>query len=217
MSKMSKKEDTHTEKEKYKYLQMVVNRINKSGHVSVTGSGQENLPEKNGYILFPNHQGFYDMLALIPTCPDMFGAVIKKEAADIILIKQVLGLIHGIAIDRKNMKSSYEVIMKMTQEAKDGYNFLIFAEGTLSHNGNNMLPMKGGSFKSAVNAKAPIVPVALIDAYKPFNEKGIKPVEVKVHYLKPLYYEEYRELRTNEIAQIVHDRIQEYINNILTT
>ncbi len=74
-----------------------------------------------------------------------------------------------------------------------------------------MLDFKGGSFKSAVKAQCPIVPCALIDSFKPFDEKSIKPVTVKIIYLPPLYYDEYKGMRTVEIAAEVRRRIEETI------
>ena len=73
------------------------------------------------------------------------------------------------------------------------------------------MEFKGGSFKSATRAKCPIVPCALIDAFKPFDEKSIRPVTVKVIYMKPLYYEEYKDMKTVEIAAEVKRRIEETI------
>jgi 1-acyl-sn-glycerol-3-phosphate acyltransferase len=81
--------------------------------------------------------------------------------------------------------------------------------------GNQLLPFKGGTFKSAVRAKCPIVPCALIDSYKPFDEKSIAPVTVKLIYLKPICYEEYKQLKTPEIADLVKSRIEEAIKEYL--
>ena len=104
------------------------------------------------------------------------------------------------------------MIQKITEEVKQGRNYVIFAEGTRSKNGNEILPFKGGSFKSAVNAGCPIIPVALINSFKPFDIESIKKEQVEVHYLKPIYPEEYKGKKTVEIAQMVHDRIQEEIH-----
>ena len=96
----------------------------------------------------------------------------------------------------------------MAEEVKEGKNFLIFAEGTRCKMGNRLLEFKGGSFKSAVKAKCPIVPCALIDSFKPFDEKSIRPVTVKLIYMPPIYYEEYKNMKTVEIAQEVKRRIE---------
>ena len=94
---------------------------------------------------------------------------------------------------------------------ENGENFLIFAEGTRSKMGNRMNEMKAGSFKSAVKAKAPIVPCALIDCFKPFDEKSTRELTVSVHYLKPMYYDEYKDMTTVEIAAEVRRRIEEVL------
>lgn len=60
-------------------------------------------------------------------------------------------------------------------------------------------------------AKAPIVPVVLIDSYKVFNSFNMKPVTVQVRFLKPIRYEEYKTMKTMEIANIVKSRIEEEI------
>ena len=65
------------------------------------------------------------------------------------------------------------VIKQVAEEVKEGRNYLIFAEGTRSRKGNQLLDFKGGSFKSAVKAQCPIVPVALIDSYKSFDTNSI--------------------------------------------
>ena len=48
-----------------------------------------------------------------------------------------------------------------------------------------------------------IVPCALIDSFKPFDERNIHPVKVKIIYMEPLYYEEYKGMKTVEIAEEV--------------
>ena len=96
----------------------------------------------------------------------------------------------------------------MNQEVKKGRNYVIFPEGTRSKLGNKLLPFKGGTFKSAVKAKCPIVPCALIDSFKPFDQNSIEPVTVKLVYLPPICYEEYAQMKTTEIAEMVKQRIE---------
>ena len=103
------------------------------------------------------------------------------------------------------------VINQVAEEVKGGRNYIIFAEGHRSKNGNKLLEFKGGSFKAAQKAKCPIVPCALINSFIPFDENSIRPVTVKLIYLKPMYYEEYQHMKSNEIAAEVKRRIEEAI------
>lgn len=213
--KFGKPGDTHTEQERYDYIRHVVKTVNRTGRVNVEVHGLENIPKENGFILFPNHQGLFDVLAIIDSCPNPLGIVVKKEASNLILVKQVIAAMNGMAIDRQDVKASLKVITKMTEDVKNGRNYVIFAEGTRSREGNKLLPFKGGTFKSAVNAKCPIVPVAQIDCFKPFDVSSIKKQKVEIHFLEPLYPEQYMGLRTIQIADIVHDKIQQKINEKL--
>lgn len=195
----------------YECVKKVTIAANRAGKVTIDSYGIENIPKENGFVFFPNHQGLYDVLAVLESCPVPFAFVIKKEAANVILLKQVIGALKSISIDREDIRQSMKVIQQVAEEVKKGKNFLIFAEGTRSRKGNTLLDFKGGSFKSAVKAKCPIVPCALIDSFKPFDEKSVQPTTVKIVYLPPIYYEEYQQMKTVEIAAEVKSRIERAI------
>ena len=190
-------------------LRYITIRANKGGNAIIDAHGIENIPKDGPFMLFPNHQGMYDMLAIINVITRPVSVVMKKEVANVPFLKQVLACVKGYAIDRENVRQGMEVIINMTKDLKNGKNFVIFPEGTRSKDGNNVGEFKGGSFKAATKTKCPIVPVALIDSFKPFDEKSTKPVTVQVHYLEPLYYEEYKDMKTTEIAEEVRRRIVE--------
>ncbi len=194
--------------EAFFYIKKITGKAIKAGRVNIQTFGLENIPKEDGFIMFPNHQGLFDGLVFLNSCPRPFAYITKKEARNIILLKQVGDALGSIAIDREDIRQSMKVINLMTEEVKKGRNFLIFAEGTRSKKGNCLLDFKGGSFKSATKAKCPIVPCALIDSFKPFDENSIKPVTVQLIYLPPLYYEDYKDMRTNEIAIEVKQRIE---------
>lgn len=204
--------DKYTEEEHYKMLRYITYRANKGGNVIIDVHGQENIPKENGFMFFPNHQGMYDVLAIIDACPKPFSVVAKKEVANVPFLKQVFACMKAYMLDREDVRQAMEVIVNVTKEVKKGRNYLIFAEGTRSKKGNQIQDFKGGSFKSATKARCPIVPVALIDSFKPFDTNSITTVTVQVHFLEPLLYEEYKDMKTNEIAETVKERIQNKIN-----
>ena len=203
--------DRYTEEERYKLLQQVDHRAIRGGNLIIDAHGVENIPKKNGFMFFPNHQGLYDVLAILDVCPKPFSVVAKKEIANIQFLKQVFACMKAYMIDRDDIKQSLQVIINVTNEVKKGRNYLIFPEGTRSKNGNELLEFKGGSFKAATKAKCPIIPVALIDSFKPFDTNTTSQVTVQVHFLKPLYYEDYKDMNTKEIAALVRERIQNTI------
>lgn len=201
--------------EAFAFIKKVTKKANHAGRVTIEAHGLENLPKEDGFVLFPNHQGMFDVLVFLESCPRPFAFVMKKEASQVILLKQVAEALGSYAIDRDDIRQSMQVINQVTEQVKKGKNFLIFPEGTRSRKGNEMLDFKGGSFKSATKAKCPIVPCALIDSFVPFDENSIRPITVKVIYLPPMYYEEYKEMKTVEIAAEVKRRIGVAISEYL--
>lgn len=203
--------DKYSEEKRFEMLKFITTRANKGGNVTIEVHGKENIPEKDGFMFFPNHQGLYDVLAIIQACPRPFSVVAKKEVANIQFLKQVFACMKAYMIDRDDVRQAMQVIIDVAKEVKNGRNYLIFAEGTRSRNGNKVQPFKGGSFKAATKARCPIVPVALIDSFVPFDSSTTKPVTVQVHFLKPLYFDEYKDMKTTEIAGQIKDAIQQTI------
>lgn len=207
-----REKDTHTVEGRFALLRKITVHVNKAGKVNIKADGLENLPKEDGFIMFPNHQGLYDVLAFIESCSHPFTVVMKKEIQNIFFLKQVFGVMRARALDRDNVKQAMKVILAMADDVKKGINYIIFAEGTRSKNGNKVGDFKGGSFKAAIRAKCPIVPVAIVDSFKPLDENSTKPVTVQVHYMKPLYYEDYKDMKSMEIAHLVQKMIQDKIN-----
>lgn len=203
--------DKYSEEKRFEMLKFITTRANKGGNVTIEVHGRENIPEKDGFMFFPNHQGLYDVLAIIQACPRPFSVVAKKEVANIQFLKQVFACMKAYMIDRDNVRQAMQVIIDVADEVKNGRNYLIFAEGTRSRNGNEVQPFKGGSFKAATKARCPIVPVALVNSFVPFDSSTTKPVTVQVHFLKPLYYDDYKDQKTTEIAGQVRDAIRQTI------
>ena len=203
--------DRYTEEERYKLRQQVDHRGIRGGNLIIDAHGVENIPKKNGFMFFPNHQGLFDVLAIIQVCPVPFSVVAKKELTDVPFLKQVFACMKAFMIDREDVKQSMQVILQVIKEVKEGRNYLIFAEGTRSKDGNHPQEFKGGSFKAATKSKCPIVPVALIDSFKAFDTGSVKKLTVQVHFLEPIYYEEYKDMKTTEIASEVKRRIEETI------
>ena len=139
-----------------------------------------------------------------------------KAKSYTILVREFLDLLQGKRLDKKDVRQALTVINEVSEDVKNGKRYILFPEGGYEFNNRNKVcEFKAGSFKIALKTKAPIVPVALIDSYKVFNSFNFGPVTTQVHYLKPIFFEEYGHLKTQEIANMVRDRIQEKIDEVL--
>lgn len=204
--------DKYTDEEHFKLLKFIDHRANVGGNVIIDAHGCENIPKEGGFIFYPNHQGLYDVLAVMEACNRPFSVVAKKEVENIPFLKQVFACVRAYMLDRDDVRQGLQVILNVADDVKNGKPFLIFPEGTRSKNGNKVGEFKGGSFKAATKSKCPIVPVALIDSFKPFDINSIKPVTVQVHFLEPMLYGDYKDMKTTEIAALVQDKIQKVID-----
>ena len=203
--------DKVPEEKRYRFLQKICSRALKGGNVSLVSTGTENIPESGGFMFFPNHQGMFDLLTLINVCPRPISVVAKKEVENIPVLRKIFTCMEALFMDREDLRQSMQIIQQVTKEVQKGRNYTIFPEGTRSKNGNKLNEFKAGSFKSAQKAKCPIVPVALIDSYKVFDTGSIRKQIVQVHILPPLLWEDYKDMKTTEIAEEVKRRIEKKI------
>lgn len=215
MEYMARHPEKYSIFERYNYAKLCVTRMKRAGKIETLGFGMEKLPNEGGYIMFPNHQGKYDALGIFDTHKKPCSVVIDDEKSHTILVKQFIDITESKRLKKDDIKQSIKVIVEMANEAKKGKRFIIFPEGGYDHNQNRLGYFKPGSFKSAVKAKVPIVPVALVDSYKPFEEWSLEPVVTQVHYLDPIFYDDYKDMNTVEIAQIVSDRIKDKIQSVV--
>ena len=78
--------------------------------VSYTHLGLENLPQENGYLITPNHQGLFDIVAVFKTHDKTAKFVLKKELASTILIKDVVKTLDYYALDRSNIRDGAKTV-----------------------------------------------------------------------------------------------------------
>ena len=208
----AKHTDLYPEQEKWDHISYIMQKAIAAGNIDLQVTGLENLKQEEGFMLYANHQGLFDVVAIAATSPTPMGCAYKKEINDVPLLKQIYACTKSFAMDREDARQSLQVIQAITEEVKKGRNYLIFPEGTRSRKGNEMLPFHGGSFRCAVKAKCPVVPIAFIDSYKVLDEKGSAPVKVQIHYLEPIPYSEYEGMKAAQLAELVKQRIQAAID-----
>ena len=201
----------YPEQESWNHIQKIMKRAVRAGNIDLTCTGVEKLPTDPGYLLVGNHQGLFDVVAIVATHDAPLGAVYKKELEGLPFIKQIAACTKSFAMDRDDVRQSLTVIQNVTKELQDKRSYLIFPEGTRSKMGNKMNEFHGGSFRCSLKSKATIVPFAVIDCFKVLDQKGSKPVSVQLHYMDPIPYEEYQGMKTTEVAQMIQSRIEAVI------
>lgn len=212
----AKHTDEYSYEEKYNHIRYILQRAVKGGNIDLKITGLEKIPKEDGFLMCGNHQGLFDILAIVAAYERPLAAVLKKELQDVPFLKQLMLCTHSKPMDREDVRQSMKVIQAVSKELAQGRTYLIFPEGTRSKKGNEMVEFHSGTFKCVTKSKCPIQPFALIDSFKVLDQKGAGKVTVQLHFLDPIYYEEYKDLKTVEIADMVQTRIADAIKEALS-
>ncbi|MBR1692574.1 MAG: 1-acyl-sn-glycerol-3-phosphate acyltransferase [Lachnospiraceae bacterium] len=210
-------DERFSEAQRYKTARHMVILMKYFGRIHTSVYGVENLPSDGGYVMYSNHQGKYDALGIIAAHFKPCTVLIDDKRADLPLTKEFVRLLKGSRLDKTQPRSQVHTIHKIIAEVKQGRRYLIFPEGGYDNNKNNVREFLPGAFKCAIRAQSPIVPVVLIDSYKPFGVNSLRRVRTQVHFLAPLYYEDYKEMSSSQIAKLIRDRITAVIESAVSS
>lgn len=205
--------DKYSEEYRYGVARNMVKITMRSARIKTKCFGVENLPKEGGYIMYPNHQGKFDALGIISNHDAPCSIVMELKRSKVVLTNEFVDVVKGIRIDRDNLREQLKSIKALSERVKAGDRFILFPEGGYNHNGNNLQEFLPGAFKAALWSKQPIVPVAVVDSYKAFDFNSLRKVTAKIYFLKPIHYDEYKDLNTKEIADMVKGRIHVAIQN----
>ncbi|MBR0294570.1 MAG: 1-acyl-sn-glycerol-3-phosphate acyltransferase [Bacilli bacterium] len=210
-----KKKDKYELNYRHQKMEKLFRRVNKALRVKYIVLGEDNLPKENA-LFVSNHLSASDPLILYQTInnhPSTF--VAKIELTKLKLIDQAVNAIDGLFMDRNDLRQSLKVMKNVEESLREGkLNWVIYAEGTRNKDSSSLIKeMHYGSFRPAVKANVPIVPIAMFGTNILLKDKPIyKYYPIIFSFLKPIYPNEYEGLRTEEIAKIVESRIQKEIS-----
>ncbi|MBP1948151.1 lysophospholipid acyltransferase family protein [Virgibacillus litoralis] len=193
--------------------QKVIQKTKSDVHVY----GQEKLPDE-AVLFVANHQGLFDILALIGYLGKPIGFIAKKETKKLPIVSTWMELIHCVFIDRSDRRQAVKAINQGITHLKSGHSIVVFPEGTRSR-GSNLNEFKSGSLRLATKAKVPIVPVAINGTYQMMEEdKGkIKPSTITMTITEPIYPSHYQDIKHGELAASIQTTIEETIRSQANT
>ena len=131
-----------------------------------------------------------------------------------VIVTQLCELLKAKRLDKTDLRQQVQVINDVATEVKAGRRYILFPEGGYDHNHNSLRGFLPGSFKIAQKAKCPIVPVVLYDSFKPFEGKSFRKVITQLHFLPPIPYETFADMKTYEIRDMVVSLIQNQLDKM---
>jgi 1-acyl-sn-glycerol-3-phosphate acyltransferase len=149
-------------------------------------TGLEQVPQRS-VVFCSNHESNVDPPVLFEALHPQLHILYKAELHNFPLMGTVFDVGGFVAVDRRDREKALASIAEGARSLRAGNSFLIFPEGTRSRTGE-LLPFKKGGFIMAIEAQAPIVPVA-VRGGRDAMRKGsriIRPVHVSVRVGTPI-------------------------------
>ncbi len=138
--------------------------------------------EEKQFILMPNHRSYLDIIIMAYLNPASF--IAKKEVRSWPLMKLAEKFGKIIFVDRSNLRSLVQTMHVIRKTVDENIPVALFPEGT-TYEGPLTKPFKSGSFKIAVEANVPIIPVAI--SYKNKNDAWIGDDTFIGHFFRQMW------------------------------
>ena len=137
---------------------------------NVHGVNAENIPADGNFVICSNHVTVLDpawISCCMPRAQRENTAIVgKSDLVDDKLLMNFVRSHNFIPVDRTG--NSLATLDRCRELLEEGWNVLIFPEGTNYENTKGMLTLKEGPARLAIGAKKPILPVRI---------KGLSPVD----------------------------------------
>jgi 1-acyl-sn-glycerol-3-phosphate acyltransferase len=128
--------------------------------VQVSVHGGENLDARQSYVFCANHLSFLDPPLLLAALPVPVRFVAKKSLFAIPLFGWAMRRSGEVPIDREHARAAARAVSTATEALRRGRSLAVFPEGSRSRDGE-LQPFLRGAVRMAVQAQAPVVPVAI--------------------------------------------------------
>jgi 1-acyl-sn-glycerol-3-phosphate acyltransferase len=149
--------------------------------------GLENLKPEETYVFISNHRSYLDTAIVESRLGRHVGIVAKAELLKVPIWGYGMGFADLMAIDRSNPERAIETMREAATRIQEGLSVVVFAEGTRALP-DELLPFKKGAFHLAIEAGAPVVPIAIKNSGKLMGKKtGVaQPGTIEVVLLPPI-------------------------------
>ncbi len=175
------------------------------------------LDKKATYIFCPNHSSYLDIpLIGLSIGNTKFHYMAKAELAKIPLFKIFFKTV-DIEVDRTDPNKSALSLKEAEENLKNGWDLIIFPEGTTSKIMPKLMRFKNGPFKLGIATGVPIVPVTILDNWKMLPNDGKHrgyPGKTRVIFHEPILTEGMKESDVDSLRQQTQDVIQNSINSV---
>ena len=184
--------------------------------VKVTVTGRDRIPKDTPVLYVGNHRSYFDIIVAYKYIIGPTGFIAKKEFESVPMLSHWISCLHGLFLDRDNLKEGLKTILQAIDNIKnDKISYVIFPEGTRNQQ-DEMLPFKEGSMKIATKSGCPIIPFALTHADDIFENHMpfVKKTRVGLSYGEPIYPDQLSKDELKFLGSHVRDLIKNMMDEM---
>jgi len=181
--------------------------------IKIKVTGRENLVKETNVMYVSNHKSLIDPVFVFHATRRPCSTAGKVEIwKDLKFLSFLFKKIDVLTIDRDDDRKAVKEILRGVEKLKNNKSVLIFTEGGIkTREVEQMVDIKAGAYKLATKSDAIIQPLAIHGNSKVETTKGKKKILVEI--LKPIYPEEYQNLNTHEIGEMVLNIVNEHFQD----
>ncbi len=150
--------------------------------------GAEHLERHRPCVFILNHPSGIDPIVVCALLKRDFVAVAKREIRRNPLLGPAFAFAGVVFVDRADTARAIEALAPAVEALRSGLSLAIAPEGTRSRGGARVGPFKKGAFRIALAARAPVVPIVLVNSDDVLPRGGwiMTPAAVRVVVLPPV-------------------------------
>ena len=180
--------------------------------------GVEHVRAGQPYVYMANHSSLIDTPALFAYLPYPFRIMAKRELFFVPFMGWHLWTAGHFPIDRRDRRKTVRSLRRVIEEVRNGKSLVVFPEGTRTRDGR-LQEFKPGTFKIALRAGVPIVPVTIRGTFTllPSTTLAPRPGRVEVILGEPIETRDYDEKHLPELIERTKDVIRRTLAGESTT
>lgn len=178
--------------------------------------GLDKIPTGTRMLVVCNHQHNFDPVVIVNFFPDSELSFIgKKEILTTMpFAARAMHMLECLYIDRENDREAAKTVIQAIKRIKEDKNSIgLFPEGYVSKT-CELQPLRNGSLKIAMKSNAPVVVCVLNGTRVMAKSLFIKRSRVQFRVLDVISPEEYKDMNTSQLGDIIHDKMDKALKEI---
>lgn len=190
---------------RYYFTRSVAHLVNQFiTNIEVEAVGLENVPDEGPVVGFANHKSYIDPFIIVTAIKRPNSFTPKEGLYKIPILRTWIEQMGSMKVSRTDDRETLREMRTAVKRIEEGFFLTVFPEGgRRDRNTDKMVTLLPGAFKLAQKSEATILMMSISRNSKVAVNAPFRKTKVRVTFHKPLKYDDYKDLKTQEIAPIV--------------